>query len=120
MADDIVAILKPLVFIGIVVLYVLFKRRINRKHADRVLEDGEYLAQLALKRKCSEYDLFHECGGEWHLPAVRIEEDFKMYLRTHHLPHYVRDCIRKVRAEQDGPNPPPYNPGGKLPPSWSA
>jgi len=118
-ADDILTILKPLIFIGIVLLYVVLKRRINRQRSSRDLEDVEYLAQLSLQRQCSEYDLFHECGDEWHLPALRIEEDFKIYLQTHHLPHYVRDFIRKARKGDGGPMP-PYNTGGKLPPSWSA
>ena len=120
MPDDIWALIKPLTFISAVVLYVLLKRHFNRKQANRRLEDAEYLAQIAMQHKCSEYDLFHECGRNWNLGTSRIEEDFETYLRNYDIPHYVRDFIRKKRNMAEDTDPPPRDPGGKLPPSWSA
>ena len=120
MPDDIWTLLKPLAFIFAVVLYVLLKRYANRKQAGRRLEDAEFLAQLAVQCKCSEYDLFHACGRDWHLAPSRIERDFKTYLQDQRLPHYVRDFIRKTRDMPDDTHPPPGDPGGNLPSSWSA
>ena len=120
MWDDLWTLIKPLTFIGAVVLYVMLKRRFNRKQAGRRLGDAEFLVQIARQRKCSEYDLFHECGRNWNLGALRVEEDFKAYLRDQRLPHYVRDFIRKMRNAADRFKPPLDEPGGKLPPSWSA
>ena len=113
-------LLKPLAFLGAAVAYVFLKRHAHRHQAAYKITDEEYLARLALAQQCSEHDLFHEYGREWHLPTTRIEEDFKAYLRTHHLPHYVRDCIRKARQNWDPSKTPSHTPGGKLPPSWSA
>ena len=120
MPDDILTLLKPLGFIGAVLAYVLLKRTADKRRIERKAGDVEFLAQWASYRGCSEYDLFHECGRTWHIPFARIEDDFKTYLRLQRLPHYVRDGIRKAREDKNGPKPPPYDPGGTLPPSWSA
>jgi hypothetical protein len=118
--DSIMAILKPLGFIAAALAYVLIKRIAAKRRAAESAGDTEYLAQWAVYRGCSEYDLFHECGRTWHIPTSRVEEDFKTYLRRQSLPHYVRDGIRKARQDRKGQTLPPCDPGGKLPPSWSA
>jgi hypothetical protein len=84
------------------------------------MSDEEYLASMAVNRKCSEYALFLLAAEKWHVSTAQIEYDFKRYLIQEILPHYVRDFVRKNRSSGDAEKNDHINPGGNLPASWSA
>ncbi len=82
--------------------------------------DEETLELLSVMRKTSCYELFGAAAEKWHIPAPRKEDDFRTYLRSGDMPHYVRDFVREHKQEiQKSCNPRfPFN--DTLPPSWSA
>jgi hypothetical protein len=105
----------------IAVVYVLGRIviEVNEKRA-HPLSDGEHLGSIAADRKSSEYDIFFSAAENWHVPASRVEADFRRYLADGTLPHYLRDFLRRNRPV-DGVHPRNrLNPGGDLPTSWSA
>jgi hypothetical protein len=64
------------------------------------ISNDEYLASLAMVRKCSVYDLFRCSGGDWKFSNSKIETDFKAYLKTGHIPQYVADYAKQnIRPE---------------------
>ena len=108
-----------LIFIAIVymILRLYLRDRWNRA---RVLTDEEHLTGLTQARGVSTYKIFYIAGTSWNQPENKIEEDFKFYLKSGDLPHYVRDYIRKSITSKDLSADSQLNPGGKLPPSWLA
>jgi hypothetical protein len=86
----------PLATIG----YFQLLRYLNLRHArKRLLTDEEILTQIARLKGCSEYDLFFRSAENWRVTNQRIAGDFKIYLKNEQLPYYVKDYIRKTRAE---------------------
>ncbi len=81
-------------------LYIGLLRHLDFRHAARrTITDGEYLAAIARRCTTSEYALFHVASETWRIPATRVEEDFKCYLIEGHMPHYVRDFVRRARED---------------------
>ena len=113
--------LTAVLFIIFPVLYIFFKKYLEKKEIrTRKFTDAEYLAGMAVDRKCSELDIFHMCADEWHKQNYQVEEDFKRYLKKSILPHYVRDYIRKNKKNLNPRVRTILDPGGNLPPNWSA
>ena len=64
------------------------------------ISNDEFLASLAIVRHCSVYDLFVCSGGEWRFSNSKIESDFRSYLKTGHIPHYVVNYVKQnIRSE---------------------
>ena len=79
----------------------MLMRKLNQQVIkNRILSDEEFIAYLARKSECSEYDIFHTSSENWHVPKATIEHDFRKYLRRGHLPYYVKDYVRKARQSQ--------------------
>jgi len=114
---------KPgtIAFLFLAIAYVLGRKFIEvNERRIRHTSDEEYLALMALGRRCSEYDLFLLAAEKWHVSTAQIEDDFKRYLIHGLVPHYVRDFVRKNRSSDDVEINDRINPGGNLPASWSA
>ena len=112
---------QTIAFLLLAIIYVVGKRYIEaHDRRNRQISDEEYLASMAVSRKCSEYDLFLSAAERWHVSTSQVENDFKQYLIQGGLPHYVRDFVRKNRCADDLEKCNHINPGGKLPASWSA
>lgn len=62
--------------------------------------EADALFSLARKRECSEYDLFVQAAERWNIAAVFVSRDFKKYLQTLEVPHYVRDFVRSEYDEE--------------------
>ena len=79
--------------------YLQLIRHLNQSNlAKQPISDEEYLAAIARMRGCSEYDLFFDAAREWRIAdKIRIEEDFKDYVRHDAMPYYVKDYARKHR-----------------------
>ena len=88
----------------IVVAIVVFMEALRRLEwhweLKRPISDEEYLSFLARRQRISEFELFHISSREWRVPTRLIEKDFNNYLITGNMPHYVRDYVRKARAEE--------------------
>lgn len=80
--------------------YLQLIRQLNQSNlARQPISDEEYITAIARGRGCSEYDLFFEAAKEWRITnKIRIEEDFRNYLRHNAMPHYVKDYARKRRS----------------------
>ena len=64
------------------------------------ISNDEYLASLARVRQCSVYDLFRISGVNWRFSNSKVETDFKAYLKTGHIPHYVVNYVKQnIRPE---------------------
>jgi hypothetical protein len=64
------------------------------------ISNDEYLASLAMVRKCSVYDLFRCSGADWRFSNSKIETDFNAYLKTGHIPQYVVNyAMQNIRSE---------------------
>ena len=64
------------------------------------ISNDEYLASLAMVRKCSVYDLFRCSGADWKFSNSKIEYDFSAYLKTGQIPQYVVTYVRQnIRPE---------------------
>jgi hypothetical protein len=86
----------PMATIG----YFQLLRYLNLRYArKRWLSDEEILTQIARLKGCSEYDLFFKSAEDWRITDARIDGDFKNYLKGEQLPYYVKDFVRKTRAE---------------------
>ena len=102
------------------IVYVIGKKYIESKEKqNHPLSDEAFLAMMAVRHRCSEYDLFFEAAQKWHIANVQTEQDFKQYLTDGILPHYVRDFIRKQRTSNDEDQN-SLHPGGTIPGAWSA
>lgn len=90
----------PLAALG----YFELLRRLDQHWASRTpLTDEEFLSYCARSKGISEYDVFFLAAPYWSKHPVQVEEDFMNYLREGHLPHYVRDYLRKLRSGDIAP-----------------
>lgn len=76
--------------IGTIVIYVVEKKLMGRKKTDQ-----EMIFDLARSMDCSEYDIFVKAGEPWNFSEYKIKEDFKRYLSSNELPHYVATYVRE-------------------------
>jgi hypothetical protein len=73
----------------------------NRHSKQAFITNDEYLSSLAIIRQCSVYDLFVCSGVDWKFSNSKIDSDFKAYLETGHIPHYVVNYVKQnVRPEE--------------------
>jgi hypothetical protein len=88
-------------FVMLVMAYFAALSFLENQHSKKAfISNDEFLASLAIVRKCSVYDLFVRSGGEWRFSTSKIETDFKAYIETGHIPHYVVDYVKKnIRPE---------------------
>jgi hypothetical protein len=78
-------------------VYFELMRRIDRYWANRTpLSDEERLWNHARNQGISEHDVFERAAGGWSLGSGTADADFKVYLQSGDLPHYVRDYLRKL------------------------
>jgi len=81
-------------------IYIELIKRLNfRYDARRIVSDEEYLAITARSQSISEYDLFHVAAQTWRIAKTQVEDDFNQYVTEGFLPHYVRDYVRRARAQ---------------------
>ncbi len=76
--------------IGTIFIYVVEKKLSGRKRLDQ-----EKIFDLARSMDCSEYDIFEKAGETWNFSENKIKEDFKSYLSSNELPHYVASYVRE-------------------------
>lgn len=67
----------------------------------RQLSIDEYIAKMARLSECSEYDVFHAAADEWKISKSKVESDFKHYLLQDNIPYYVKDFVRRYKADVD-------------------
>jgi hypothetical protein len=84
-----------------VLAYFELLRRLDMRWARRTpLTDEEVLSYYAKSKSISEYDVFGLAAPRWSVDPSAVDADFKAYLRDGILPHYVRDFIRRIKAQQ--------------------
>lgn len=70
--------------------------RWSRSHE---LTDNEFLTRLAEAKGKSEYEIFFMAAESWRRQNSQIEADFRTYLLQGQIPYYVKDYIRRIKAE---------------------
>jgi crotonobetainyl-CoA:carnitine CoA-transferase CaiB-like acyl-CoA transferase len=109
------------IYILLPVFYLILKRYLDQRIIKKKpSSDEDWLAGIALQRKCSEFDVFQCAGAQWRIAATQIAKDFKHFLNTAEMPHYVRDYVRKHRPDRNPAVRDVMDSGGNLPSSWSA
>ena len=88
-------------YVMLVVGYFAALDYFENTHCKRAfISNDEYLASLARVRQCSVYDLFRFSGVDWRFSNSKVETDFKAYLKTGHIPHYVVNYVKQnIRPE---------------------
>jgi len=80
-------------------LYFELMRRIDAHWANKNrLTDEERLWNHARNQKISEHEIFKRAAAGWSLDPQVADTDFKDYLKSGDLPHYVRDYLRKLKT----------------------
>ncbi|MFO7714852.1 hypothetical protein [Desulfosarcina sp.] len=89
-----------IIFICLAVLYSALKIILEKRLAplDAVGEDGD-LSDVAFSSGLSVYTLFQKAGTLWQFSHARIDNDFKTYLYTGHIPGYVRLFVKQQPAK---------------------
>jgi hypothetical protein len=86
----------------LVIIYNIVLIIINRYETGREsLSDIDLLYNIARNKSCSEYDIFVMAAEVWRFSKYKIENDFREYLRSQHIPYYVKDFVRKVRFQPE-------------------
>jgi hypothetical protein len=79
------------------IAYFEIMRRLDRYWARRTpLTDEERLWNHARNQGISEHEVFKRAAATWTLGSQLADADFSDYLKKGHLPHYVRDYLRKL------------------------
>lgn len=87
-----------LVFLA-ALLYFEVMRRLDKYWAEKTpLSDEERLWIYARNQGVSEHEVFKQAAATWSLSPDHADADFKAYLKTETLPHYVRDYLRKLKT----------------------
>jgi hypothetical protein len=93
---------KTIALFLLVFLYNIILILINRYEAGRKrFSDIDLLFNIARKKSCSEYDIFVMAAEAWRFSKYKIENDFREYLRSQHIPHYVKDFVRKMTFQPE-------------------
>lgn len=89
-------------FVMLVMAYFAALSYLENQHSKKAfITNDEFLASLAIVRKCSVYELFVRSGEEWRFSASKIENDFKSYVKTGHIPHYVINYVKQnIRPDE--------------------
>jgi hypothetical protein len=90
-----------IIFVMLVMAYFATLSFLENQHSKKAyISNDEFLASLAIVRQCSVYDLFIRSGGDWRFSDSKIETDFRAYLDTGHIPHYVVNYVKQnIRPE---------------------
>jgi len=81
------------------VAYFELMRRLDRYWANRnPLTDEERLWNHSRNQGISEHAVFKRAAAGWTLGPQTADADFKAYLKTGDMPHYVRDYLRKLKT----------------------
>jgi hypothetical protein len=86
----------------LVIIYniiLIYARRRGAKN--KYLSDMDMLYNIAREKSCSEYDIFVMAAEAWRFSKYKIENDFREYLRSQHIPHYVKDFVRKMTFQPE-------------------
>jgi len=93
---------KTAILFLLVIIYNIVLIIINRYEAGRKrFSDIDLLFNIARKKSCSEYDIFVMAAEVWRFSKYKIENDFREYLRSQHIPHYVKDFVRKMTFQPE-------------------
>ena len=80
-------------------LYFEVMRLLDKYWARKTpLSDEERLWNHARNQGISEHEVFKRAAATWTLNPQKADADFKTYLKTDVLPHYVRDYLRKLKT----------------------
>jgi hypothetical protein len=80
-------------------IYFEVMRRLDKYWADKTpLTDEERLWNHARNQGISEHEVFRRAADGWSLDARAADTDFKAYLKSGDLPHYVRDYLRRLKT----------------------
>ncbi len=80
-------------------LYFEVMRRLDKYWANRTpLSDEERLWNHARNQGISEHEVFKRAAAGWSRNPEIADADFKAYLKSGILPHYVRDYLRKLTS----------------------
>ena len=88
----------------VMLVWYLFKASLPKSpkdgQSDSITMD-DYLLKITRVTGLSAYDTFRISAEQWHVPADKFEQDFTKYLASQKVPYYVKDFIRKSRAQID-------------------
>ena len=94
--------INSLFFIAIGIIYALLKIYLEKRFAPQDAAGEERrLADLAFACRRSEYEMFELSGDRWNIEREKIEQDFKNYVKSGHVPAYVRDLLRQHPENKD-------------------
>jgi hypothetical protein len=83
-------------FVMLVMAYFAALSYFENQHSKKAfISNDEFLSSLAIVRQCSVYDLFRSSGVQWRFSNTKIEFDFRSYLKTGHIPHYVVNYVKQ-------------------------
>lgn len=86
----------PLIFIGLALFFALGKVILEKRLAPLdAAGDERRLVDLAFSMDCSVYDLFTHAGAVWNFSQAKIDADFKDYVHSDRIPHYLRAYLRQ-------------------------
>lgn len=89
-------------FVMLVMAYFAALSYFENQHCKKAfISNDEFLSSLAVVRQCSVYDVFRSSGVEWRFSNSKIESDFKSYLKTGHIPHYVVSYVKQNIPVED-------------------
>lgn len=99
MFDSALFELKTICLVLLVIIYNIIliyadRRETGKKYIS--ISDLDLLYNMARMKSCSEYDIFVMAAEVWRFSKRKIESDFKEYLISQHIPHYVKDFVRKM------------------------
>lgn len=102
MFDSVFFELKMVVLVLLVIIYNIFLVYVNRREVVKKYTcDLDLLCNIARIRSCSEYEIFVMAAEAWLFSKRKIENDFKEYLLSQHIPQYVKDFVRKMTFQPD-------------------
>ena len=105
MDPSLVISLLNMLHMAVLALAVMFWLKLMRhiaakEQAASPETDEMFLSRMALSQGTSEYRLFHAAATTWNVSGPRIEDDFKTFVTEGHMPHYVRDYVRRERKKR--------------------
>ena len=100
MLNEFLMEIQPVLFMVLVGLFFVYAFRLERSVVKkRPLTDADYLAILARKHHCSEYDIFSISAEDWRFSKAKVDSDFKNYLLHDNMPYYVKEFVKKHKGE---------------------
>ena len=85
-----------LIFIGLALFFALGKVVLEKRLAPLdAAGDERHLVDTAFTLGCSVYDLFTDAGAAWNFSRAKIDADFKDYVHSDRIPHYLQAYLRQ-------------------------